>query len=145
MTTTRLPGLEDTAPIVDMIPPGALAELGITDAVPVLQMTWHDERTGCQTAHRYDAGELQGVPEDYQTCWAYQAGRCKMNGSQNGRPRSSCLFHEPEDGKSWAGLRFWALLEWPDGETAITPRAGAPAMAADLGARIVGAVLVGES
>ena len=142
MTPAKLPGLEDTAPIVDVIPAGALGGLGIAEAVPVLQMDWHDERTGCPIAHRYDAGELQGTPDQYQACWAYLAGRCKMNGSQNGRPRSACLFHEPEDGRGWAGLRVWALLEWPDGKTAITPRSGAPAMAADLGARIVGAEVI---
>ena len=141
---TRLPGVPDET-IIDVIPPGALADLGIVQAVPVLQMNWHDERTGCQIAHRYDAGELQGTPEEYGNCWAYSNGRCQMNGSQDGRPRSACLFHEPEDGPSWADLRQWVLLELPDGTTALTTPFSAPEIAADLGARIVGAVPVTET
>ena len=138
---TRLPGVPDET-IIDVIPPGALADLGIVQAVPVLQMNWHDERTGCQIAHRYDAGELQGTPEEYGNCWAYSNGRCQMNGSQDGRPRSACLFHEPEDGPSWAALRQWVLLELEDGSTALTTHYSALEIAADLGARIVGAVPV---
>ena len=141
---TRLPGVPDET-IIDVIPPGALDHLGIVQAVPVLKMRWHDERTGCEKAHRYDAGELQGTPEDYSSCWAYSNGRCKMNGSQDGRPRSACLFHEPEDGPSWADLRQWVLLELPDGTTALTTPFSAPEIAADLGARIVGAVPVTET
>ena len=138
---TRLPGVPDET-IIDVIPPGALADLGIVQAVPVLQMNWHDERTGCQIAHRYDAGELQGTPEEYGNCWAYSNGRCKMNGAQDGQPRSACLFHEPEDGPSWAALRQWVLLELEDGSTALTTHYSALEIAADLGARIVGAVPV---
>jgi hypothetical protein len=29
--------------------------------IPVVEMNWLDERTGCARAHRYLAGELQGV------------------------------------------------------------------------------------
>ena len=146
MTPAKLPGLEDAAPIVDLLPPGALDHLGIVQAVPVLQVRWYDERAGCALAHRYHAGELQGTPDDYAACWAYwpapAGGGCLMNGRDGNRARSACLFHEPENGPAWDRLRANVLLELPDGTTAITSRHSAPAVAADLGARIVGAELV---
>ena len=146
MTPARLPGLEDAAPIVDLVPPGTLDHLGIVQAVPVLQVRWYDERAGCKLAHKYLAGELQGTPEEYAGCWAYfpqpAGGGCLMNGRAGNRARSACLFHEPENGPAWDRLRANVLLELPDGTTAITSRHSAPAVAADLGARIVGAELV---
>lgn len=142
---TRLPGIPDET-IVDMIPPGALDGLGIVQAVPVVQVRWYDERAGCKIAHRYEAGELQGKPDDYTGCWAYgpapAGGGCLMNGRHNGRARSACLFHEPEDSPAWQRLRANVLLELPDGTTAVTSRAGAAQIAADLGAVIVGAETV---
>jgi len=111
-------------------------------AIPVVEVRWHDERTGCERAHRYLAGELQGIPSDFDDCYFYRAGRCTMNGSENGRPRNACLFHESEAGRSWTRVREWRLLEGPDGSTCITPASSALEIAADLGARIVGAHLV---
>lgn len=146
MTPARLPGLEDAAPIVDLLPAGALDHLGIVQPVPVLQVRWYDERAGCPIAHRYMAGEHDGAPEAYQACWAYwpapAGGGCLMNGRDGNRARSACLFHEPENGPAWDRLRANVLLELPDGTTAITSRASAPAVAADLGAVIVGAEVI---
>lgn len=123
-TPARLPGLEDAAPIVGLVPMGALDHLGIVNAAPV----------------------LQGTPEEYAACWAYgpgpAGGGCLMNGRDGNRARSACLFHEPENGPAWDRLRANVLLELPDGTTAITTRQGAPAVAADLGARIVGAEVI---
>lgn len=89
---TRLPGVPDET-IVDVIPPGALAEIGILEAVPVLQMNWYDERAGCPIAHRYLAGQNEGTTDDYAGCWAYwpapAGGGCLMNGRHKGR--AACL------------------------------------------------------
>lgn len=141
---TRLPGVPDET-IVDVIPPGQLAALGIAQAVPVVEVRWYDERAGCQLAHRYEAGEIDGNPDDYTGCWAYwpapAGGGCLMNGRHNGRARSACLFHEPDPGPAWARLRANVLLELPDGTTAVTGRAHAAQIAADLGAVIVGGPL----
>ena len=145
--TIHLPGIPNET-VVDMIPPGQLAHHGIAQAVPVIAVKWYDERAGCKLAHRYDAGQLQGTPDEYAGCWAYwpapAGGGCLMNGKQAGRARSACLFHEPAPGPAWARLRANALLELPDGSTAITSRAYAPQIAAALGAVIVGAVRVKE-
>jgi hypothetical protein len=135
MSAIRLPGVPDE------VQAGVVNVEGLGQ-VPVVEMRWHDERTGCARAHRYLARELQGIPADYDDCCFYSAGRCTMNGSENGRPRNACLFHEPENGRSWAGVRNWRLLEEPDGSTCITPASSALEIAADLGARIVGAQLV---
>ena len=140
---TRLPGVPDET-IVDLVPMGALDHWGIVNAVPVVAVRWYDERSGCKLAHRYDAGQIAGTPEEYGACWAYwpgpAGGGCLMNGRDGTRARSACLFHEPENGPAWARLRSNVLLELPDGTTAVTSRAHAAQIAADLHAVIVGAV-----
>ena len=124
--TTHLPGVPDVAQI-DVLDLGGVS-------VPVVAMTMHDERTGCERAHRYLAGELQGHAGDFDGCHFYHSRRCSMNG-RNANP---CLFHEPESGRSWDKVRWWVLLEWPDGRTAITPRHSAAELAQADGARVVG-------
>ena len=126
MTLVSLPGVPDVAQI-DVLDLGGIS-------VPVVEMTMHDERAGCERAHRYLAGELQGHAGDFDGCHFYHSGRCSMNG-RNANP---CLFHEPESGRSWDKVRWWALLEWPDGRTAITPRHSAAELAQADGARVVG-------
>ena len=126
MTLVSLPGVPDVAQI-DVFDLGGVF-------VPVLEMTMHDERTGCERAHRYLAGELDGVPADYTPCHFYRGGRCDMNG----RMANPCLFHEPEHGRSWDKVRWWCLLEYPDGSIAITPRHSAAELAQLDGARVVG-------
>ena len=126
MTLVSLPGVPDVAQI------DVLDFAGVF--VPVVEMTMHDERTGCARAHRYLAGEIDGVPGDYTPCHFYRGGRCDMNG----RRADPCLFHEPESGRSWDKVRWWCLLEYPDGSTAITPRHSAAELAQLDGARVVG-------
>jgi hypothetical protein len=134
MTPVKLPGVPDETQtgVLD------LSELGIGQ-VPIVELRWHDERTGCKLAHYYLAHEVQGTPAEYGACHFYQAGRCKMNGCESGRPRSACLFHEAEDGQSWRRVKGWRLLEEPDGTLFLTPARSAAEMAANFGARIVGA------
>ena len=124
--TTHLPGVPDVAQI-DVLDLGGVS-------VPVVEMAMLDERTGCERAHRYLAGELDGVPADYAPCHFYAAGRCDMNG----RKANPCLFHEPESGRSWDKVKWWCLLEYPDGRTAITPRHSAAELSQMDGARVVG-------
>ena len=133
--TINLPGIPST------VQAGVINVEGLGQ-IPVIEMRWHDERTGCARAHRYLAGELQGIAAEYSDCYFYRSGRCTMNGSEAGRPRNACLFHEPETGASWANVQRWRLLEEPDGSTCITPARSALEIAASLGARIVGAELV---
>jgi len=133
MTTVSLPGVPDNV-VIGVIPAGQLVELGILVDVPILDMPMHDERTGCKAAHRYLAGELQGIPSDFDGCYFYSAGRCSMNG----RAANPCLFHEPEASRSWAKVKRWALLEYPDGSTCITLAHSAAEIAADIGARVIG-------
>ena len=126
MTLVSLPGVPDVAQI-DVLDLGGVS-------VPVVAMTMHDERTGCARAHRYLAGELDGAPGDYTPCHFYHGGRCDMNG----RMANPCLFHEPESGRSWDKVKWWCLLEYPDGSTAITPRHSAAELSQIDGARVVG-------
>ena len=128
-----LPGVPDPE-VIGIFAPGELAAIGIFEAVPILEVKWHDERTGCARAHRYLAGELDGAPGDYTGCYFYHGGRCDMNG----RSANPCLFHEPESGRSWDKVRWWCLLEYPDGRTAITPRHSAAEIAQADGARVIG-------
>lgn len=120
---------------------GELAHAGIVQAVPVLAIRRYDERQGCNLAHRYDAGEVQGTPNEYGGCYFYARGGCKMNGNAQ---RDACLFHLGEDADPWRRLRRNALLRMPDGSTCITTRQDAFTVAADLGAVVVGAVRVPE-
>ena len=126
MTLVSLPGVPDVAQ-VDVLDLGGVF-------VPVVEMTMHDERTGCERAHRYLGGELQGIPSDYAPCHFYAAGRCNMNG----KAANPCLFHEPEHGRSWDKVKWWCLLEYPDGSIAITPRHSAAELSQIDGARVVG-------
>lgn len=135
---TRLPGVPDET-IVDVIPPGQLAHAGILQAVSVVEVRWYDERASCVLAHRYGAGQIAGTPAEFSGCTFYTSGGCKMNGNPG---RDRCLFHLDESTQAWERLRINALIELPDGSTAITSRASAAEIAADLGARIVGAVPV---
>lgn len=128
--TTYLPGVPDVTQT------GVLDFDGIH--VPVVEMNWLDERTGCAPAHRYLAGELQGVPSDYAGCFFYCSGRCNMNG----RGANPCLFHEAETSASWARVRGWRLLEYPDGSTCVTLAHCAAEIAAEIGARVIGAAVV---
>ena len=122
----RIPGVPDVAQV------GVLDLDGIS--VPVVGMNMLDERTGCERAHRYLAGELQGIPSDFAGCYFYCSGRCNMNG----RKANPCLFHEPESSRSWDKVKWWCLLEYPDGRTAITPRHSAAELSQMDGARVVG-------
>jgi len=133
--TISLPGIPST------VQAGVINVEGLGQ-IPVIEMRWHDERTGCARAHRYLAGELQGVSSDYDGCYFYRSGRCTMNGSEAGRPRNACLFRESETSTSWARVREWRLLVQPDGSECITPAHSALEIARDLGAVIVGAQLV---
>ena len=126
MTIVSLPGVPDVAQI-DVLDLGGVS-------VPVVQMNMLDERTGCERAHRYLAGELQGIPSDFDGCYFYHGGCCNMNG----KAANPCLFHEPEAGRSWDKVKWWALLEYPDGRTAITPRHSAAELSQIDGARVVG-------
>lgn len=139
--TTKLPGVPDTH-IEDIIPPGAFSAVGIATAIPVVAVRWMDERIGCRLAHLYQAGEIQGTPDQYGGCFFYQAGGgCTMNSR---RAADACLFHLSESTPEWNRLREWAMLIEPDGNTAICQRQHAHQIAADLGAQIVGAVKIAE-
>ena len=126
MTIVSLPGVPDVAQI-DVLDLGGVS-------VPVVQMNMLDERTGCERAHRYLAGELQGIPSDFAGCYFYHGGCCNMNG----KAANPCLFHEPESSRSWDKVKWWCLLEYPDGSTAITPRHSAAELSQIDGARVVG-------
>lgn len=140
-TTTKLPGVPDTI-IESIIPAGAFSTLGIATAIPVLTVRWHDERTGCRLAHLYDAGEIDGTPEQVNGCFFHIAGGgCAMNGR---RANDACLFHLSDSAPEWKGLRQWAMLVEPDGNTVLCRRTDAVQIAAELGAEIVGAVKLTE-
>lgn len=139
--TTHLPGVPD-ATIETVLPPGAFSAIGIATAIPIVAVRWMDERIGCRLAHLYEAGEIEGTPEQYGGCFFYRAGGgCTMNG---GRSSDACLFHLGESAPAWSRLREWAMLVEPDGKTAICRREYAHQVAADLDAEIVGAVRVTE-
>ena len=137
MSNVSLPGVPDDQ-VVGLILPGQIEGLDFDVAIPVVEMNWHDERTGCALAHFYLAGDIEGRPSDFDDCHFYQSGRCSMNGRQDGRCRSACLFREPEDSKGWEGVKRWMLLECPDGTTCLTLRSSAVEIADDLGAKIIG-------
>lgn len=119
----------------------SVAQIGVLDfggvAVPVVDMPRFDERQCCGRVLRYLAGELAGVPSDYETCPAYRRRSCSMQGGG-----AVCAFHEPDNAPIWRKAAGWRLLEYPDGYTCVTPARSALEVAQSLGARIVGAVPV---
>lgn len=119
----------------------SVAQIGVLDfggvAVPVVELARFDERATCGVVLRYLAHELAGVPGDYETCPAYKARLCKMQGGG-----AVCAFHEPDNAPVWRKAAGWRLLEDPDGYTCVTPARTALEIAQSLGARIVGAELV---
>lgn len=118
-----------------------VAQVGVLDldgiSVPVVEMAMLDERTGCASVLRYQAGELQGVPGDYTGCPAYSGRLCRMQGGG-----ALCAFHEPDSAPIWRKAQRWRLLEWPDGKTAVTLAHSALEIASDCGARVVGLEVV---
>ena len=132
---TALRGIPETAQVGVIMPDEypELAALGIAAPIPILSVTWHDERTGCERAHRYLGGELDGQPADYTDCHFYHGRRCNMNG----QAANPCLFHEPESGKSWGKVKEWRMLEYPDGRLVLCFARDAAYFATEDGARVV--------
>lgn len=118
---------------------------GQTVQIPIVEVTWHDERTGCERAHRYLAGQLSRFEVDLPSCPFYQRApgmhtpaRCTMNGRLNGMGRNPCLFTQAENHPDWANVRRWRMIEEPDGTLAICRAEDAAEIAADLGAVVIG-------
>lgn len=130
MSAVALPGV----PTVQQV--GVVNVQGLGQ-VPVVDMPRFDERQCCERVLRYLAGELQGVPGDYETCPAYKRRQCSMQGGG-----ALCAFHEPDGAPVWRKAAYWRLLEESDGSTCVTPAKSALEIAAALGAVIVGAVPV---
>lgn len=112
----RLPGFE----IEGLIMPGQIEGLDIQEPIPILKMSWADERQWCGTVHLYLAGEIEGSPEEYQGCSSYRAGNCAMNGW-----RDSCLFLEDETSKGWQRAKGWQRVTLEDGTEALQMRSRA--------------------
>lgn len=130
MSLVALPGV----PTVEQVGVLHIADLG---QIAVVDMPRFDERQCCAQVLRYLAGELQGVPGDYETCPAYKRRQCSMQGGG-----ALCAFHEADGSSIWRKAGKWRLLEAPDGSTCVTPAHSAVEIAGALGAVIVGAVPV---
>jgi hypothetical protein len=120
--------------------------------IPIIDIPWHDERTGCERAHRYLAGQLtwHEIDAELEQCPFYQrqpigAARCTMNGCQpprTGPGRNPCLFHQDLDTPDWERVRAWRLLEFADGHTAVCRARDAQWIAAELTAETAAPVVV---
>lgn len=117
--TVALPGDE----ILDLVPPGALAELGIALPVPVVAVRWFDPRQTCRLVHDYLEGKIEGMAAEYGCCPAYAGGKCRGTGS----PGLPCLFHEPEAADAWQQAQEWerVALE-PGGDTVLQRHGSGP-------------------
>ena len=122
---------------------------GHTVQIPVLDVRWHDERTGCRLAHAHLAGHITAVEAEasLETCSFYQrapigAGRCTMNGKVTGEGRNPCLFHQNPHSADWQNVMRWRMIEQPDGALALCRAQDAAAIAADLGAVVWGQITV---
>ncbi len=102
-----LPGEE----IVEVIPPGRLAHLGIATAVPVVGVRRFDERQTCRLVHDYLEGRIEGTAGEYGGCGAYGGGICRGTGGA----RLPCLFHELEGAACWERAREWERVAREDG------------------------------
>ena len=104
--------------VIDVIPPGELAEIGILTAVPVLEVQWFDERQTCARVHDYLSGRIEGRVEESRRCRGFAAGVCRGTGGA-GMP---CLFHEADGSPGWQRARAWEQVTLEDGSTALRRR-----------------------
>ena len=101
-----------------MIPPGELVQLGIVQAVPIVNVPWFDTRQTCKLAHDYLAGAIEGRFEEYHACSGYAAGVCRGTGGAG----LLCLFHEADKTLGWGLARQWQRVRLADGMTALQLR-----------------------
>ena len=109
-----LPGDE----VVGVVLPDQLAGLGIAHPVPILKVTWFDDRQTCSRVHDYLDHVIEGTYSDYSGCTAYAAGVCGDTGGA-GLP---CMFHEPESAPIWQRARGWKRVQHDDGSPVLVPR-----------------------
>lgn len=79
--------------------------------IPLLNLPWLDERTGCTLAH-YELAGLGVADLDVRNCSAFQGGWCTLNGEdppRSGQYRSRCLFFDLSSA-SWDKVRRWRLV-----------------------------------
>lgn len=114
---TRLPGVPDTE-IIGLVPLGELIEIGVTHAVPIVNVTWFDDRQTCKIVHDYLEGEIEGRFEEYQGCRNYAAGVCAGTGGAG----MLCLFHESDASLAWGLARRWQRVQTQDGKVALQRR-----------------------
>ena len=120
----------------------AIAINGDTIHIDVLPTRWHDERTSCQRAHQFLAGQQTWIEIDdaIEQCPFYQRApigpaRCTINGRdpiRTGPGRNPCLFEQDLDTPDWSSVRAWRLLQFPDGSTAVCRARDAQWLAAGL-------------
>ena len=135
MSSVHLPGVPDPE-VIGIIPAGELIELGILEAVPILEVKWADERQWCGLVHQYLAGEIDGRPSDWQACSSLRGGMCGGNGWKD-----PCLFREPESSKGWQRANQWTCVTLADGTQALARREHAAQIQAEILAEQVGEVL----
>ena len=128
MSSVHLPGVPDET-VIGLIWPGELAELGILEAVPILEVRWFDERQTCLAVLEYLLGERQGTPADYEPCYFFRAGQCRRNGRESA---NLCLFCEPESSRGWQSARQWTLVTMADGSKAVARREYAAEIQAEI-------------
>lgn len=136
--TVHLPGVPDTE-IIDVLTFSEGNPLGLPPTIPVVKVNWMDERQTCQLVLRYLAGEIEGSQDQYMGCQSYMEFGCARCGQADPQ---RCVFEEPEYAEIWHKAMAWRLLEEPDGTVSVCLARSAGEIAADLGARIVGAVPV---
>lgn len=113
-TTATLPGQK----VIGVVPPAQAAELGILAAIPILQVTWFDERQTCNTVHDYLEGKIEGRLEDFNTCFNYAAGVCRGTGGAG----MLCMFHEHYTAPIWQRAMQWERFVTEDGALALQRR-----------------------
>lgn len=114
MATVELPGQK----IIDLVPADQLAQIGIMQSVPIVQVRWSDERETCQTVQDFLVGEIEGTFEEYSRCTGYVAGQCSGTGGAS----LPCLFHEPSTSRSWQRAQSWERITLEDGTMALRRR-----------------------
>lgn len=127
MTSVHLPGVPDEE-VIGVIWPGELAELGIVEAVQIIEPKWFDDRQICGLAQEYLHGETEAKPSEWRSCDMYRPGKCR--GAANGVP---CIFEEPEESAEiWQRARAWRFVTFADGSRALARAEHAAQMQAEI-------------
>ena len=126
MPSVHLPGVPDET-VIGIFPAGELADLGLAEAVMIIEPRWFDDRQTCGIAQAYLHGEIEATPAEWRACGMYRPGRCRAAGEGK-----RCIFEEPESAAIWQKAASWRYVTFADGSRALARASEAAKIQAEI-------------